>query len=162
MRVVIFLRFFLCIELLFSLACTPLRLLPIELSIELRESHLGRFGCGMPWDWWFLFWSCHFFLQFVRPLHVGESLVVWTETEFLLLDFDEHAINCHLPWTRSAVFLRRWLRCRRRSPLGWRTCIGWLAYTGNWPWANRSAEDFALPTGQFLFPDFDFDWLLAG
>ena len=93
MRVVLIRSTFLCIELLLSCRSILLRLLPTELSISSKQCLLSRLGCGSFTHWSFLLGSYLDFLQLVRPLHVGESLIVLCETEFLLLDFDEHAID---------------------------------------------------------------------
>ena len=93
MRVVLIRSLFFGIELVLSFLSLLLRLLPIVLSFSSRECLLRRLGSGSSTHWSFLLGSNLNFLQLVRPLHVGESLIVLFETEFLLLDFDEHAID---------------------------------------------------------------------
>lgn len=108
MRVILVRSLFFGIELLLTFLSMLLRLLPIELSSSLGECLLCRLGCGSFTHWRFLLGSYLNFLQLVRPLHVGESLIVLAETEFLLFDFDEHAIDGNLrrAWLGAALFLR--------------------------------------------------------
>ena len=107
MRVVLIRSLFFEIELVLSFRSMLLRLLPIVLSFSSRECQLFRLWSGSLTHWRFLHGSNLNFLQLVRPLHVGESLIVLCETEFLLLNFDEHAIDGDLLRAfLGALFLR--------------------------------------------------------